>query len=102
MSFWSRRTRLIARLEADGTDKDPVAWRGMHIALRLYEASRQGPELSEERAQTVSGTLIASGVEPKRLVATGYGETLPVASNTSERGRSLNRRVAILLKAKAK
>lgn len=59
-------------------------------------------ELSEQRAQTVSGALVARGVAPNRLAATGYGETLPVASNGSERGRRLNRRVAILLKAKAK
>jgi outer membrane protein OmpA-like peptidoglycan-associated protein len=58
--------------------------------------------LSERRAETVGGALVARGVSPKRLVATGYGETLPVASNTSARGRSLNRRVAILLKAKAR
>jgi outer membrane protein OmpA-like peptidoglycan-associated protein len=58
-------------------------------------------ELSEQRAQTVSGALVARGVAPNRLVATGYGATLPVASNSSDRGRRLNRRVAILLKARA-
>jgi outer membrane protein OmpA-like peptidoglycan-associated protein len=59
-------------------------------------------ELSEQRAQTVSGALVTRGVAPNRLAATGYGETLPVASNSSDRGRQLNRRVAIILKAKAK
>jgi outer membrane protein OmpA-like peptidoglycan-associated protein len=58
-------------------------------------------DLSERRAETVGGALVARGVAPQRLVATGYGESLPVASNGSERGRRLNRRVAILLKAKA-
>jgi len=57
-------------------------------------------DLSERRAESVGGALVARGVAPTRLVATGYGETLPVASNGSERGRRLNRRVAILLKAK--
>jgi outer membrane protein OmpA-like peptidoglycan-associated protein len=58
-------------------------------------------DLSEQRAEAVAGALVARGVEPRRLMATGYGETLPVASNSSDRGRRLNRRVAILLKARA-
>jgi len=59
-------------------------------------------DLSERRAESVEGGLVAFGVSSQRLMATGYGETLPVASNASERGRQLNRRVAILLKAKAR
>jgi outer membrane protein OmpA-like peptidoglycan-associated protein len=58
--------------------------------------------LSERRAESVGGALVANGVAPKRVVSTGYGEGLPVASNSSERGRQLNRRVTLLLKAKAK
>lgn len=58
-------------------------------------------ELSEKRARSVSAALVEYGVAPVRLVANGYGETLPVATNSSERGRQLNRRVTLLLKAKA-
>ena len=57
--------------------------------------------LSRRRAETVGSVLVASGVAPQRVVATGYGERMPVASNSSERGRQLNRRVEILLKARA-
>ena len=57
--------------------------------------------LSQRRAETVSGALVAHGVAPQRMIATGYGETMPVATNSSERGRQLNRRVEILLKARA-
>jgi outer membrane protein OmpA-like peptidoglycan-associated protein len=56
--------------------------------------------LSERRAETVGGALVARGVEPRRLATEGYGETMPVASNSSERGRSANRRVEILLKTR--
>lgn len=49
--------------------------------------------LSEERAQAVRTALIASGVSPERLQAVGYGETAPVADNTTEAGRAKNRRV---------
>jgi outer membrane protein OmpA-like peptidoglycan-associated protein len=65
-------------------------------------APAHNQRLSERRAETVGGALVASGVEPKRLATSGYGETDPVASNNSERGRSANRRVEILLKAKAR
>jgi len=57
--------------------------------------------LSQRRAETVESALVSHGVAPQRVVASGYGETMPVATNSSERGRQLNRRVEILLKAKA-
>lgn len=57
--------------------------------------------LSQRRAETVGGALVSHGVAPQRVMATGYGETMPVATNNSERGRQLNRRVEILLKARA-
>jgi len=41
--------------------------------------------------------LIDRGVDPARLVARGYGEDYPVASNTNPAGRQLNRRVEIVI-----
>lgn len=58
-------------------------------------------ELSERRARSVEGYLIQQGVDPARIASIGYGEGQPVASNASESGRSLNRRVDIMLRAKA-
>ncbi|MBI4161232.1 MAG: OmpA family protein [Acidobacteria bacterium] len=57
--------------------------------------------LSERRATSVQNYLIGRGVDPKRLMAIGYGEGHPVAGNETDQGRRLNRRVDILLKAKA-
>jgi outer membrane protein OmpA-like peptidoglycan-associated protein len=57
--------------------------------------------LSERRARSVETFLIGRGVDPARITAVGYGESMPVASNTSDSGRQQNRRVDILLKAKA-
>jgi len=48
--------------------------------------------LSEARAQAVTDFLVSLGVSPVRLVARGYGDTMPVAENTTEEGRALNRR----------
>ena len=50
--------------------------------------------LSQARAETVRNYLAEQfGIDPSRLVATGYGETQPVASNANATGRTLNRRV---------
>ena len=65
-------------------------------------STARNQDLSERRADSVADALVANGVAPQRLVATGYGETYPVASNASDRGRRLNRRVAILLKTRAR
>ncbi len=58
--------------------------------------------LSERRAQSVLNFLVGRGVDPGRMTAVGYGEGHPVADNDTARGRELNRRVSILLKAKAR
>ncbi|HEX9671345.1 MAG TPA: OmpA family protein [Thermoanaerobaculia bacterium] len=57
--------------------------------------------LSERRATAVERYLTQQGVDGQRIVAEGYGEGYPVASNATESGRQLNRRVDVLLKAKA-
>lgn len=58
--------------------------------------------LSERRADAVRALLISEGVDASRLTAVGYGEGYPAADNDTASGRQLNRRVDILLKAKAK
>ncbi len=64
------------------------------------EEHNQG--LSERRAKAVMNYLIMRGVDGTRITAIGYGEGHPVAGNDTESGRQMNRRVDILLKAKAK
>ena len=53
--------------------------------------------LSETRAESVRRYLAAQQVQEARLVARGYGERNPVASNETTEGRQLNRRVEIRL-----
>ncbi|MFT5997198.1 MAG: outer membrane protein OmpA-like peptidoglycan-associated protein [Glaciecola sp.] len=54
-------------------------------------------KLSEKRAQTVANNLSNSGVISDRLEIIGFGETQPIASNASEKGKMQNRRVEISL-----
>ncbi|MBV1690064.1 OmpA family protein [Novosphingobium sp. G106] len=51
--------------------------------------------LSENRARTVANYLTMQGVSAARIRSQGFGETLPVADNTTEEGRRRNRRVEI-------
>ena len=52
--------------------------------------------LSRERARSVRAALMARGVDGSRIGTEGYGETVPVASNTSSTGRQQNRRVEVI------
>ncbi len=53
--------------------------------------------LSEKRAQSVANNLSNSGVISDRLEIIGFGETQPIASNDTEKGKMQNRRVEISL-----
>lgn len=52
--------------------------------------------LSYDRAKAVMNYLVLRGISPDRLIARGYGETLPIADNDTEEGRYKNRRVEII------
>ncbi len=54
-------------------------------------------KLSKMRAIAVRTRLIQLGVNPDRIIAKGYGESDPIASNDTEEGRYQNRRVVIEL-----
>ena len=54
--------------------------------------------LSERRADAVYKRLIDDySIDPKRLQVKGYGETQPMASNSTSSGRKLNRRVDMVI-----
>jgi outer membrane protein OmpA-like peptidoglycan-associated protein len=60
-------------------------------------SDERNQELSEQRANAVREALLQMGINPSRITTRGYGKSLPVASNATETGRQLNRRVEILL-----
>ena len=56
-------------------------------------------QLSQARAESVQQYMInAMRIPTYRLIATGYGETRPVASNETESGRARNRRIDIIIR----
>jgi outer membrane protein OmpA-like peptidoglycan-associated protein len=57
-------------------------------------------ELSKNRAASVVAYLTKGGIKANRLTSQGFGETKPVASNETEEGKQLNRRVEFMVTSK--
>jgi outer membrane protein OmpA-like peptidoglycan-associated protein len=53
--------------------------------------------LSQSRVDAVKSYLISKGVSDSRIVATGYGETMPIGDNATAKGKEQNRRVELQL-----
>ncbi|WP_354625078.1 OmpA family protein [Psychromonas sp. MME2] len=51
--------------------------------------------LSQKRAESVVAYLVSKGVDGNLLLATGYGQAYPIASNDTAEGRTANQRVEI-------
>lgn len=85
-------TPVLTQLR-DALTADP----GLRLRLVGHTDGQGSPAtnlpLSQRRAQSVAAWLTRNGVPAARLATEGRGQTQPIADNTSEAGRSLNRRV---------
>lgn len=55
--------------------------------------------LSERRARSVAAYLAENGVASGRMTAVGYGESQPIADNSTVQGKQANRRVEVAVMA---
>ena len=82
-----------------------LAYPGLSIAVGGYTDNVGGDSmnqtLSENRAGSVRDYLVNQGVATASVSATGFGNTLPVASNDNPAGRQQNRRVELLVSGDA-
>ena len=53
--------------------------------------------LSDKRAEAVRLYLASKGIAETRMTSKGYGDTKPVASNKTTKGKALNRRVEFVV-----
>lgn len=92
-------------LRADAAPLLDELYRGLsadphgHITIEGHtsggDANGPDPDLSTRRAAAVRAELLRRGLAPARVVATGVGAQQPIASDASEIGRSLNRRIEV-------
>lgn len=87
--------RLIKLLTENPTLKIEL---GSHTDSKGSDDYNQ--KLSQSRSQSVVTYLIGKGISTDRLVAKGYGETMPVATNDTDAGRQENRRTEFKILSK--
>lgn len=66
-----------------------------HTDARASDAYNM--KLSQARAESARNYLISKGIDASRLTAKGYGESQPIADNTSKEGMSQNRRTEFVI-----
>jgi outer membrane protein OmpA-like peptidoglycan-associated protein len=60
-------------------------------------AADYNQDLSVRRAESVGSYLISRDVDARRIITRGLGETRPAATNETDQGRRMNRRVELVL-----
>ena len=67
------------------------------------QSQQKNLELSQQRAQSVTNYLLQQGVSPAQIRSTtGFGESNPVADNSTAAGKAQNRRVEVYMYASQK
>lgn len=61
-------------------------------------SENQNKKLSEARAKAISEYLVSKGIDSSRIQYEGNGSSKPVATNNTEEGKQLNRRVEFIIK----
>ena len=101
LTFDTGKATLQASSQEQLTNSAEIlkAYPAVTVKLGGYTDNTGSPaanlKLSQDRASSVRAELEKMGISNDRLVAEGYGQAHPVASNDTEAGRSRNRRISI-------
>lgn len=88
-------TKLIEFLNVNPTVRVEISGHTDNVGAIQFNQT-----LSENRARSVYRYLVANGIAAGRLVFKGYGETQPIAPNTTDEEKALNRRTEFMIIAK--
>ena len=84
-------------VELDRVVKLLVENPAVEIEMSAHTDSKGSDEynftLSDNRAKSVRDYILSKGIAESKIISQGYGETQPVATNDTDDGRQLNRRV---------
>ena len=106
VNFESNSDRLVAG--AESVLDDAVATLKLNPTIEVEVAGHTDSDgdagynesLSTRRAQTVHDYLAANGISVDRMTVRGYGETQPIADNSTSAGKAENRRVVLRITAR--
>ena len=90
-AFYPHLDEIIAVLQENPTMVVEIQGHTDNVGSSQYNR-----KLSENRARAVKNYLIKKGISDQRLIAVGFGFSRPKTTNTTEAGRTLNRRVELL------
>jgi len=97
--FDSAMLKLESLEKIDRLSDVLVGYPGTDIVVSAYTdtigADDYNLKLSERQALSIGEYLVEAGVAPSRVETRGHGELHPIASNATEEGRRVNRRVEI-------
>ncbi len=106
--FASDKTELLPSAQTKLKDvatslaqQDPEAKMVVEGHADSQGAAAYNQDLSQRRAQSVRMYLVSHGIAADRITAQGFGDTRPIANNTSAEGRANNRRVEIVVSGSA-
>lgn len=94
-SSYPELSELIAWLQSS-----PSVKIGIHGHTDNVGSNADNLQLSINRAKRIFDYLINKGIQPNRLNSKGFGESNPIADNTSDEGRKRNRRVEFIVVSK--
>ena len=77
-------------------DKSYISLLRIEVHSDATGSSEANQVLTEKRAISVGRWLTAQGIDCKRLLPVGFGETKPVADNKTQEGKAQNRRVSFV------
>ncbi len=87
--------RAVSYLENNPDHNAIIEGHTDHIGESTYNQY-----LSTKRSDAIAEALIASGIDPDRIKTVGFGESKPIADNSTVEGRRSNRRVEIIFTEK--
>ena len=91
----SESTAALEIIKQYLTDKTYISQLRIECHTDNSDDAGRSQTLTEKRALAICKKLVEMGVDCKRLVAVGFGDTKPVADNSTPAGKAENRRVSI-------